>query len=165
MQQYGFIDLCIPVIKPPIGRPMSRARAEFPHATRPPGRARSPSAPNRERPRLSRPNTSPSRPFGEAALLPLPQPTNCSIHGFRQPSGPASPTHQLFNSRFQTTQRTDDNAIVPRVSKIGSHQHYSRTSPSFIKSLFKLKMRQLHHIKQPGRQSHSRKLNDFIPEN
>ena len=74
------------------------------------GRAVAPRPPHRERPRLSRPNTSPSRPFGEAALLPLPQPTNCPIHGFRQPSGQTTTPSHCIQDRLPST--------PPRLAKL-----------------------------------------------
>ena len=100
---------------PPIGNilPRPRTRAEFPHAPRPP---------HRERPRLSRPNTSPSRPFGEAALSPLHQPTNYPIHGFKQPNG-------------QTT--TSSSYVYPRSAPVNAAAFVKVVSIRSIRALMK----------------------------
>ncbi len=63
------------------------------------GRAVAPRPPHRERSRLSRPNTSPLRPFGEAALSPLPQPANYPIQGFKQPNGQTTASSSRVHPR------------------------------------------------------------------
>ena len=51
----------------------------------------------------------------------------------------ASPTHQLFNSRFQTTQRTDDNAIplYPRSAPVNAAAFVKVVSIRSIRALMK----------------------------